>query len=1005
MKKIFVSAISLLIVLLMVAPMMLSVVSFAADNKEEDIWENLQPAYMKASFNDISERISGNDVIAQMECRAVVNGYALYVDPLTAEVVCLKLKAPDAQGNYSKTNGVYDFDGYYSTNPYATGKSVSSTNNQTTNSIKQQLYSQLLLQYTDNGKEVVLNSFKDAAINNQITVKNIRNGIRVEYTLGREEATYLVPRRIRYDKFVDLLVQVSQNATERKDKRTFASFYTLYAIDPSQLDYANTVDQSNLTEETKDFLFTTREQGKILHPGKDAEFGAQWGILPSHRESVETQSNKTVNEYKETYKFIESFAFVACNSTIQSSDLKRLEQIIKLNTDYSKEQLTADHAETEYVANDKIPALFKMAIEYTINQYGLQIRLNAGNIRFDSSNYKISDISFLPYAGAVDTNNEGFIFSPDGAGSIIRTEDIYGQQFTTTRPMYGQDYAYHTVSGSNKEVMRFPGFGVVETLTKKEEYTETEIYIDENGEEQTEEVIKTRDIKTSHGYFGVLTEGATLSKLTVVNGGPLHMFASVYTSFNPRPKDSYVLDGGISAGNTDAMWTVESKRKYTGDYKLQIFILDNDHSNYVGMATVYRDYLEKEGIIARLEETENKDIPLYIQTLGAIETTDTFLGVPYDTTVALTSFVRVKEILENFKNNNITNVKVVLQGISKGGMLGVVPTELNFEKALEEGHGDVEGITFDELVDYAKANGIQLFPDFNFSVALRDDMFDGFDSDDLSKTIDGQSAIKREYDPVWQAFMPTGEGIISPNSMNKFYDSVYSEYKDYNVGGISVQSLGDMLSSDFNDDNPLNREDSRKLVVKLLKKIKEQNGNVLVSGGNAYAVPYVTDIVDMPLDDSRYKYSKASIPFLGIVYHGYKEYAGTPLNLAGNETYSLLKTIESGASPYYTVAYDNTSELKDYASYSSLSQYYSIKYSILYATIVQNYRVINNALSSVKYSTVVDHEFLDDDYKIVKVTYDNGDVFYLNYYREDYTLNVDGKKITIPAQYFLKNPA
>ncbi len=53
----------------------------------------------------------------------------------------------------------------------------------------------------------------------------------------------------------------------------------------------------------------------------------------------------------------------------------------------------------------------------------------------------------------------------------------------------------------------------------------------------------------------------------------------------------------------------------------------------------------------------------------------------------------------------------------------------------------------------------------------------------------------------------------------------------------------------------------------------------------------------------------------------------------------------------------------------------------------------------------MNHEFLDDDYKIVKVTYDNGDVFYLNYLLKDYTLTENGKKITIPAQYFLKNPA
>ena len=88
MKKLLTSAISLLIVLLLVAPTCLSVVSFAADTSEEaNVWDKLKPAYMKATFSDISARIKGTEEIAGMECRLVTGGYAIYVDPLTAEVV------------------------------------------------------------------------------------------------------------------------------------------------------------------------------------------------------------------------------------------------------------------------------------------------------------------------------------------------------------------------------------------------------------------------------------------------------------------------------------------------------------------------------------------------------------------------------------------------------------------------------------------------------------------------------------------------------------------------------------------------------------------------------------------------------------------------------------------------------------------------------------------------------------------------------------------------------
>ena len=262
MKKLLTSAISLLIVLLLVAPTCLSVVSFAADTSEEaNVWDKLKPAYMKANFSDISARIKGTEEIAGMECRLVTGGYAIYVDPLTAEVVCLKLKAPDADGNYSVTDGVYDYDGYYSTNPFAIGRSESvDSKSPTSDSVKQTLYSQLLVKYTENSNEVELSSFKDAALNNQITVKDIRNGIRVEYTLGREEVTYLVPRRIRYDKYLNILYQIAQNSTTKKDKRSFAAFYSLYAINADQLDYE--LDRDSMTADVLDFFYTTREEGK-----------------------------------------------------------------------------------------------------------------------------------------------------------------------------------------------------------------------------------------------------------------------------------------------------------------------------------------------------------------------------------------------------------------------------------------------------------------------------------------------------------------------------------------------------------------------------------------------------------------------------------------------------------------------------------------------------------------------------------------------------------------------
>ena len=805
---------------------------------------------------------------------------------------------------------------------------------------------------------------------------------------------------------MEILIQIAENSSKPKEKRTFKAYYTLHATSVEQLtswgDTFKSSRKDTVSDVTWEYLFQSKKDYLATNPSDPGAWGIYAGVYENYVVTQRDKSNKTIKENEEKFPCTKNFAIMVFEGTAKAAELRKVEQYVKLYTDYTKERLEEDHAETEYTANDKIPALFKLALEYTLDENGLYIRLNAGKIRFDSSNYTLQSISFLPYAGAVDTHDEGFIFSPDGSGTIFDLKDIAGKQFTTTSQVYGQDYAYHTISGASKEVVRFPAFGAVETVVTYSEYEDIEITIDpETGEEVENTVTKTESINTNYGYLAMVTAGDSLAKLTVNNGGSLHMYASAYTTFNPRPSDTYTLNGGLSAGS-DAMWTVESKRRYTGDYGLRIFILDGENASVSGMVNTLRGYLESQGCFTRLEKGENgsDDLPLYLQTLGAIDTTKTFLGVPVKKSVPLTSFDDTIEILSTLKEKaGITNVKVLMEGWCNDGMIPLVPSEIEVCEALG---GESK---FKKLVSYAadKSNGtIQLFPNLDFVLAAKDEMFDGFDSDDLAKTIDDRSTGLRYYDPIYQGYNNARLGVISCNVMEKFYEKAMKDYSKYNIGGIAVTTIGQYLSSDFNEDDPLNREDSKKIVTRLIKKIKEDNAKVLVSSGNYYLWPYVTDIIDVPLDDSRYKYTAASVPVYGMIIHGYIDFTGTAINLAGDYQYQLLKTIENGANPFFVIAYENTSELKNYNSNYLLSKYYSVKYSIWFNDIIDTYNQLNNALKDVRYSLIVGHEFLDPTKKVVKVTYDNGTVFIINYLEEDYEITYGSEEIVIKANDFVK---
>lgn len=957
-------ALLLLTCLALLLPAFTCLTVFAEEEESwEDLWrDTVYPAYMATSFKTVEERMKGDGtVIEPMKLYCVVGGIAMYGDPVTGEMVFLTLKDPELtkEDIDAMEGAIPEYSAYFTTNPIDAGYKPQ-TGSGSSEAVKEKLYSQLIIKYTQNASDMEMNSFKDAAANQQIKTSNIRGGVRVEYSIGREQVLYLVPRQIKAEKFDALVAQVAANSSSARDAQVLRAFYILYDLNDT------------------------------------------------------TKAQKTLDSYKEQYPIIEKFPIYACEKTIASKELLRCENFIKLYTDYTYEQMEIDHAEAEYQSTEENPPLFKLAIEYKVDgEGGITIRLNAGNIRFDSTTYTLSNVVLLPYGGAGNTANEGYIFTPDGAGSLTSLPDsANGQTKTTTSAMYGPDYAYHTITGANREVMHFPVYGVVESAyvgTVEEDVPQYDedgnpIYeTDENGDPvldedgnpvpatKKEQVEKYLDV----GFLAVIEEGDSLAKINIDNGGNLHPYISVYTTFNPRPQDTYALEGGTT-NDANATWTVESKRKYTGDYKIRLFMLDQNDVSYSAMARIYRDYLIREGILEPLDQEGNKDIPLYLETLGSMEITERVLGVPVNKMIALTSFEDDIEILERMLGNEISNIRMKLNGWCNGGVFFTAPTRVKLEKVL--GGED----SFKKLVEYVKEHDMALFPDFDFAYVYALDLFDGFDADDdMAKTIDDRSAAYREYDPVWQGFIGNGTGVISAHSMQPFYEEMYEDYEEFNVGAISVCTLGTALNSDFNEDDPLTREDTKVLVKRLMAKIREQNDRVLVSGGNVYTLPYVTDIIEMPLDDSRLTTSCASIPFMAMVLHGYKEYAGGALNLAADYTYSVLKAVENGSSPYYIVGANNTSELKDY-SYSKLASYYSTRYTIWERDIVKTYSLLNNVLKSVKYETIEQHDFLDHDKKVVLVTYSNGEKFYLNYLTKDYDIKLDGKAYTIPAYGFLK---
>lgn len=808
--------------------------------------------------------------------------YEFYLDTLSGEWALKNVKT-----------GQYIF-----SNPYDLGGSKASEK------IKMDLLSQILITYDESGVEKSYTSFEHCVKLNQLKVRNLKNGIRVEYAIGNEETRRLLPIQITEERFQSEIMSKIPDEIDGKTNR--------------------------LKLQMQDSMYILKDPNQ---PG-----------LP------QTVIDKMLDEYP----ICEKYPIRVLSADAKDQEKNRMETQIKTYCPgYTFEELEYDHTLVGYVAKDKAPAVFKFGLEYSLTDEGIDVRLGANGIRFDETVYTLKNMKILPYVGAGSSDNTGYIFIPDGSGTIIRFEDVITDPVALSGKLYGQDYAFHDIKGSTQQTMRLPVYGVVSNGTRNE-VTE----VDGN--------VVINKIPQSGGFLAIITEGESLANIHAETGGTLHKYNTAYTSFNPRPSDQYNLSDSISVGS-NASWTVVSDRKYTGSYRIKYVMLEDEllsaaaaekeenyngyEASYVGMAKAYRDYLYGEGQLNKLTEKDVKEnIPLYIETLGTIDTVEKILSFPVTVETPLTTFDDLMTMYSELQGMGVDNVNFRLKGFANGGLSATVPSQVKFQKKAGGDSG------YKELLAKAESNGFGVYPDFDFSYVYNTGMFDGFSfKGDAVRTIDDRYTQKQKYNNVYQTLMETGNVVISVSAFSEFYEGMNKDLKKLGATSLSVSTLGSDLNSDFDEDNPYNREDARYETVKLLKSLNKDYTSIMSDAGNAYVLSYVDHLLNVSLDSSRYIYSSQAVPFMGMVLHGAVEFTGTPLNTTGNIAYEMLKMIENGSNPYFLLAYRNTAELKDDAIYAD---YFSVRYDIWKEDLVNYYKTLNEALKDVQTSVIVDHEFI-----------------------------------------------
>lgn len=930
----------ILLASLLIGTVASSLIGVSASNKVTYDAEAIKEQYLTTSYATEKEKL--DTMVEQMRA----GDFILYIDEVTGEMALRNTKTKQVLWS----------------NPFDIAGA------QTADTQKYELFSQILLNYTtiSSGASSTMNSFEEAAMrinaesgNNQIVVKQVSGGVRVEYTLGRTETRVLVPRCISKERFETMIIEPLK-AAAKQNLTTTDGQSAKFLLSKFINDDGNTV------------FYTLKD--------------------PNAPGVTERQKRAMYLQYPITEKMP---VYVIDANATQVELVNWLEKAITNFTDYTFEDMASDHSMTNYTGTDVAPPLFRIAIEYYLTEDGLTYRVPANGIRFDSTLYRLDNVTILPYLGAGTASSGGYTFIPDGSGSIVNFADVAMQSVQLSGKVYGQDYAYYNLTGANQEIMRLPVYGTVVSKIEYETQTERVDILDEDGNVIGSEVVtkQVKKVKDS-AVLSIITEGEAIATITSKHGGTVNPYNTTYATYVPRPNDSYALNQ-FSASST-SMWTVVTDRRYTGNISVKIVMLSGEDANYSGMANAYREYLTANGTLTKLDKTEEK-VPLFVESFGAIEVSERILGVPVNVKKSLTTYDDLQTMVTELQEKGIGRVNVKYTSWANDAFKQQPFTKLKLEKAT----GGKGGLA--DFLAYAKENNAYLYPDVELSYVFNLSMFDGFNYNKMvSRRVDKRIGFKLLYDDESQGFTVWDGDVISPQFMSDIWKKIEKKYTKLGIGGISVGSLGENLNSDHHKKRPLNRVEAQSYVDTVLSEIKASAGEMLVDGGNAYALKYADLIVDAPLESSRYIYASREVPFYAMVVHGSLQFAGAPINAAPDYDAAVLKIIESGSLPFFRVSYQNTNELK---SDVTTSKYFSVDYTTWKDDIVETYATINEALADLQNVYIVKHDAITK--KTVCVTYENGVEIFVNYdranvyifkdedgnYGASYKLDETGKKV------------
>lgn len=568
-------------------------------------------------------------------------------------------------------------------------------------------------------------------------------------------------------------------------------------------------------------------------------------------------------------------------------------------------------------------ASITVGLNVTLEENGVRVEVPSASINEADPNFKLGLLYVYPFLGATKEDSvPGYMFIPDGAGSLLRLSATTKAKNMFYGRYYGSDLGMIATLPYDKNVNRpftlsIPVFGMVQ------------------GEKQ-------------NAFISIVESGASYGELQVHPAGVITKFNFLYNAFVYN--ESYYQ---ATSKSGDGVTTIQHNTNMF-DVKVHYRFLTKDASDYVGMARSYQQYLKDNGVLQKVFDL-NANIGIRLEFLGGEKERILF----WDRSIPMTTVSQMSDILRDL---NIKNPDVVYYGWQPLGASNMPPKSMQLESSL----GTLEQLK--ALVDKTTSDGGNFYLYLDPQAAIKDE--GGYSPrNDLAMAITNVNLLGYNRGKI--------NFYLNYDALRNNYASLSKDVFNNLKAGLALDSIGSMLYSDFKTNHFLNREDAIKLYTQL---IADHGGSTSFYTPNDYMFAYMKAYYDMPLTDSGYIYTSEVVPFLQIVFAGYVPFYGPAMNFTSNVKQDLLRQVDFDVYPSYFLSNDITAKILK----TSSNWIYSSSYSQWKQEIKNDYLWLNNLLGPVKGQEIIARQVLADG--IIATTYGNGKQIIVNYTDQPFTI-------------------